>query len=298
MAASDYPKGSILNPFTESEYREMAQANTWHGGWVTESSDDRTYYTQGGVQHNYMGSKQHPYTNDIFAELRLNSMWIGGWVLHTDDSLRYYTASLIWYSPYHNDDLWGSEAYPVSSDIYVEMCRLSLWEGGWVESTDATYYVGYPTLDGGPSGDGCGCGCGCEGSGSGSGEEGSDPYSGGCDEGCGSDDQITPGSRVVGSNEDGKIIIEWTSRPKFSFIVQLDPDNRNYYGNGIPYREFTYEMGPNNFLATWDGDHNVMVSGKLEYTQYVLEYDALCQNIVREYYDNKTIEIDFDTIQI
>lgn len=267
MDPNNYPKGSILNPFTENEYNGMVQANTWYGGWIKNINDDIVYFTHGNDQHNYMGSKQQPYTNDIFTELSLNSMWIGGWVLHTDNSLRYYTASLTWHSPYHNDDLWGSEAYPVSSDIYVEMCNLSLWEGGWIESEDAIYYVGYPTLDGGSSGDGCGCGCSGEGSGC---DEGSGCGEGGCDGGSGSDDQITPGETVIGQNNDGQLILHWDSKPNFTITVHF-----------FDYTRYSYRLLKSLVSCLWDGRNTITMIGEVVYVSIEDETGYLFYDYIR-----------------
>ena len=186
---------------------------------------------------------------------------LGGWVEFNCYDVRYCDEND---NQYYNDDyVFGSINFPVPVNIYAEMCKLGLWEGGWVlyDIDHDPYYVGYSTV--GNSG-GYGCGS-SEGSG-----EGSASY-----DGSEVDEGITPGEAVVGSNEDGTIKLKWTSQPLFNFEVYLCDGSSEY------------AIDRTSLFAMWDYCHTVSLTGtvhyikRFSYTLTVVENGIPQERIIR-----------------
>lgn len=157
-----YPKGSKLNVFSSSEYQTCVEDECWTGGW-TECG----YYDANGTIHSRSGVFSIPYEEEVYSELYANGMWIGGWVEEEDyETPRYISTDGISYREIGNAS-FGTQANPVSLDVFEEMGALGIWNGGWIRYPDST--VLYANANGDSSGNqSTGCGSGDEGEGCGS----------------------------------------------------------------------------------------------------------------------------------
>lgn len=263
MAENNYPKGSYLNPYTEEEHQTMKRSGSWSGGWLKEEDESLVYYSSSDVTSTEHGLKSAPYSIPVYTALKTWRQWIGGWVgrglIELVDAV-YCTANDNQY--YDNDDgILGSRSHPVPVDVYAEMCKLGLWEGGWVsyDIDHDPYYVGH-SISGNPEGYGYGCGS----------EEGSASY-----DGSEVDEGITPGEAVVGSNEDGTIKLKWTSQPLFNFEVYLCDGSSEY------------AIDRTSLFAMWDYCHTVSLTGtvhyikRFSYTLTVVENGIPQERIIR-----------------
>ncbi|MCR4826481.1 MAG: hypothetical protein K5882_05965 [Bacteroidales bacterium] len=266
MDPNDYPKGSYLNPYTEEEHQTKKRSGSWCGGWLKEEDNSLVYYSPNDVTSTNHGLKAAPYDYGVYTDLLTYGQWLGGWVGSYPGNVCYYTENNTQY--YDDDYVFGSENYPVPVDVYSEMCRLGLWNGGWVQYEDHDpYYVSY-SVNGGSTGyDGYGCGYG---SGDGSGSDGN-----GGGEGSGYGLSISPGEAVVGSNDDGTIKLQWTSKPLFNFEIYLCDGSSEY------------AIDKTSLFAMWDSLHTVVLTGtvhyikRFDYTMIVVENGVPHERTIR-----------------
>lgn len=220
---SGYIKGSKFNPYTHDEFQAVWGTDNWHGGWFEHnglkygSSDSEHIYSNYPI----LGSKSNPFSWDLYQEMILViDVWCGGWVVsaNPNNGLSYYSiGASVGIPEYDNDmNVLGSEAYPVSQDIYQDMCKNGSWEGGYIFYYDThghleKYYASRGELYNPNAG--CGSGSGSE-SGSGSGGESGDGSEGGNGSG---GDIISSGSVTVGSNDDFDIVFHWEPSTSVTF---------------------------------------------------------------------------------
>ena len=261
MAQND-PKGSKWNPYTDDEYLVNFQANQWNGGWVLDANDSLSYVNHGGDHFIYYeGSKEDPYPHQMYEDIfNENSfLWPGGWVIVNPLEKRYFYDNTSLPEKDSDNNPLGSILYPCPIEVYENMCKNGIWDGGYVIydiGTGGTYYVNKGEMQN-SSGSGCGSSNG--------GDTGSDTGSGsGCGSGSGSGggewnpNNITSGSKIIGQNEDGKITLSWTSEPRFEFSLRLQASGCDFI------------LESNTLGSIWNGRRNVSVTGYVQYTKLYL----------------------------
>ncbi len=257
-----YLKGSKWNPYTHDEFQLVWGTDNWHGGWFEDnglkygSSDGEHIFPNSPI----LGSKTNPFTWELYQEM-MNAgldVWPGGWVVSANPSngLLYIIGSSDGISRY--DDLMnelGSVYYPVSQEVYRNMCENGIWEGGYIYYYNQyghleKYYVNRGEFINFNTG--CGSGCGSAsggepgiGSGSGSGE-----WNG---LGCGFP-HVQPGSVSIADNGEVSIYLTWNEKLCFNFNLTYT------YLQGV-----VMNLKEQHLYVFWDGQDSATVSGSIKY---------------------------------
>lgn len=252
MAQND-PKGSKWNPYTERELFEIG-SNNWLGGWVQYLNDTLSYVTSEEVPYSYHeGSKEDPYPEETMAAITQenSNFWPGGWVSRQNDDILYYNNSNFLTDKDGDENPMGSILYPCPIEVYENMCKNGIWDGGYVTyeigNNSGAFYVNKGEMQN-SSGSGCGSGNGgATGNGSGSGS------------GSGSGEwnlsNMTSGSTILGDNDDFRITLSWEPDPKFTFKLEIKSD------------DCIFILEENTLAILWYGQRNVQVTGFLKYTK-------------------------------
>lgn len=285
MANNNEQKGSKWNPYSDDEFSEIFYSTdrTWYGGWVGTSNSSTYIKGDGDFSSQIsssLGSSEHPFTSDQRQTIMNENpgFWPGGWS-ESLDGLKYYMDGVTFYDATNNfGEPLGAASYPCPIEVYSNMCKNGIWNGGYVtyDGPDDIYFVDRGELVNG-NGAGCGCGAGNGTSGSGS---GSGAGSGSGSEGPGewNPNDITPGSAVVGNNDDGIIELSWDSTPRFTFEVKLHREN------------CTFIEESSTLESIWDGRSSVSAAGSYMYSRLVLPHPG-DSGIYTEYKGIRAVEV-------
>ncbi len=263
-----YLKGSKWNPYSYDEYDEIYMSTNliWYGGWVG-SNNNVTYIDrsdpplQTSITGN-TGSLEHPFT--LFQRQTIMNenpgFWPGGWS-ESSDGVKYYLTGAMFYDATNNiDEPLGSASYPCPIEVYSNMCKNGIWNGGYVTygGPDDIYFVDRGELVNG-NGAGCGCSSGngaSSGSGSGSGQ-GSGSGSG---EGLGEVVlEVTPGEAVIGQSTNMTVNLVWDHVPRFNIHVKAETSPN-----------VVYFIERNSISIVWNGHSTVHCTGNLSYERLLL----------------------------
>lgn len=259
MANNNEPKGSKWNPYSYDEYSDIYTSTnqTWYGGWVKSSSNDHVaYFNMLGdpIPDPYVrdyGSLEHPFT--LFQRQTIMNenpgFWPGGWS-ESNDGVKYYLTGAIFYDATNNiDEPLGSASYPCPIEVYSNMCKNGIWNGGYVTygGPDDIYFVDRGEI---VNGNGAGCGC-SSGNGTGSGS--------GSGSGCGSDDgeiTIIPGEQTIAANEDMEMKISWDATPRFSLSAIMHQTS-----------SIKFILETTTISTIWNGHSTATVTGSYSYAK-------------------------------
>ena len=262
--------GSKKNPYSYSNYNQLAANNDWDGGW-TIYSDGLLYYIS-RIHDRYLattyGRRNNPFTEALYDEIKGNNVWPGGY--------RYYGQNLVYTTKAgirlsENGEPFGHIDDPCPFEAYEEMCDNGFWYGGWVQYTDSyTQYIhnftatsnssgsgsssgssGSSSGSGCGSGCGCGCGCGC-GSGSSSQNGGSiDP------EDCRT---VSSDSKQFATIEHGEIVIFvcWTEGKPLAEPYSI-PYSR------IMANSLKYSTIEDSLELEWEDEYTISIRGSIYY---------------------------------
>ena len=266
--ATTAKKGSRMNPYTPSEYRNFVENYNWNGGWILDE-DILAYRTQDTLE-TYSGdcSKMAPVPHGIFSEMRQNGTWLGGWMSYSPSDKKYVSREGTEY-----DSTIGYQSNPCPMSIFNEMVSNGIWYGGWVYGDeDGVRYIHGFVLEQ-ILNDGCGCSSGSSGSGSGSGDgsgdgsgsgSGSSPESGtGCPINAGSHEAGIVQVRKGVTAHRGTLTISWTSGKtvghnnlsEASVTLRFDDPSITYHNDVVTIWENAYDLSiRGTLLITCDGE--------------------------------------------
>ncbi len=267
MANNNEPKGSKWNPYSDDEYTEINNSTnqTWYGGWVG-SINSSTYIKGDGDFSSQisssLGSTEHPFSSDQRQTIMNENpgFWPGGWS-ESLDGLKYYMDGVTFYDATNNyGDPLGAASYPCPIEVYSNMCKNGIWNGGYVTygGPDDIYFVDRGEIVNG-NGSGCGCGAGNGASGSGSGS-GTGSGSGSGSEGPGDVLlEVTPGEAVIGQSSNMTLTLVWDNVPKFSIRCET-----------VSSPDVVYHIELSSLSIVWNGHSTVHCTGNLSYKRIQL----------------------------